>query len=149
MVKLDMPIFLHPTDFVGASYPLLNDYGLKIPLLWPFDTAQAMSRLVFRGVVDKFPKLTIIIHHIGSVITIFIGRLQSDPKYRQTESGSAHQSDTVLHKFKSSTRTPQVNSLGLKLRRPLEFFGANHFVFGSDYPYRYNDGQGLFGTISG
>ena len=55
LVKLDMPIFLHPTDWNWESYGLLNEFRLKNRIGWPFDTAQAMTRIVYGGILDKFP----------------------------------------------------------------------------------------------
>ena len=35
---------------------------------WPYDTSVAMVRMVFNGLLDRYPNLKIITHHLGGMI---------------------------------------------------------------------------------
>src|SRR5262245_25390310 len=66
MAKYDLPIWLHP--YRGPSW---NDYPTESksmyeiwwPFGWPYDTSVAMARLVFEGVIERFPGLKVIAQH--------------------------------------------------------------------------------------
>lgn len=66
MAELDRPLLLHPTlgmdtpDYAGETY---SKYELWWALGWPCETSKAMYRLVFAGVLDRWPELKIITHH--------------------------------------------------------------------------------------
>lgn len=137
--KLGMPIFIHPTDWKWEPYGLLDDYRMRNRLGWPFDTAQAMTRIVFGGVFDKFPNLKIITHHLGSIVPIMMGRLdyfqvplEGRDEYKRSK--------TLVNKFKSFYGDTAVNCWALSLEFGYKFFGAKHMVFGSDYPYGHAKG---------
>src|SRR5262249_32279707 len=42
---------------------------------WPFETGAALARLVFSGIMDRFPNLKVIAHHLGGIIPYFEGRV--------------------------------------------------------------------------
>ena len=63
---MGIPIFIHPNDPVGrtdrsyeAEYDLMHNFG------WPFETALALSRLVFSGIMERYPTLKVVSHHLG------------------------------------------------------------------------------------
>ena len=42
---------------------------------WSYETAAAMARLVFSGIIDKYPNLKIITHHFGGIVPMLEGRI--------------------------------------------------------------------------
>ena len=78
MNKLDKPIWLHPAR--GANFPdYLSEKKSKYEIWWTFgwsyETAAAMARLVFSGLMDKYPNLKIITHHFGGIVPMLEGRI--------------------------------------------------------------------------
>lgn len=65
---LNIPIYLHPTT------PLMQEfgkYGFALggpPLGFQFDAALCLLRMIYAGVFDQFPKLTIILGHMGETL---------------------------------------------------------------------------------
>lgn len=130
ILKYDIPIFLHPTNWEG--YPLISmEDGLVNILGWPFDTTQAVWRLIFRGVLDKFPALKIVTHHLGGMFPYFSRRVT-----------------TYSTRFQEGLKKPlvayfeQVYGDTALNGGPLEsfmcgyaFFGADRMLFGTDYPF--------------
>ena len=73
--KLDVPIFLHPA---APAIPQLRTYGFAMAgaaFGFGFDTALCMTRLVFGGVFDRFPKLKIILGHLGEGLPFLLQRI--------------------------------------------------------------------------
>ncbi|GAW21854.1 hypothetical protein ANO14919_113800 [Xylariales sp. No.14919] len=83
--KLDVPIYIHPTwpsRQVSAAYhsPNLPD-NVSTSILafgfgWHSDVATHILRLYAGGVFDRFPKLKIIIGHMGEMIPYMLQRIQ-------------------------------------------------------------------------
>lgn len=66
MQELDVPMYLHPTDayvmpHVYAGHPEISGAAWG----WGVETASHALRLVFSGVFDRFPRLKIILGHMG------------------------------------------------------------------------------------
>jgi 2,3-dihydroxybenzoate decarboxylase len=66
MQALDVPLYLHPTDAyvkpqVLAGHPELDGAAWG----WGVETASHALRLLFSGVFDRFPRLKIILGHMG------------------------------------------------------------------------------------
>jgi aminocarboxymuconate-semialdehyde decarboxylase len=78
MNTLNKPIWLHPAR--AANFPdYLSETKSKYEIWWTFgwsyETAAAMARLVFSGIMDKYPNLKIITHHFGGIVPMLEGRI--------------------------------------------------------------------------
>src|SRR5262245_19100445 len=62
--ELDVPIFVHPA-LVPIGYELLQDYDLPRVLGREVDLCVATTRLIAGGILDRFPKLKLVIAHFG------------------------------------------------------------------------------------
>jgi aminocarboxymuconate-semialdehyde decarboxylase len=138
VVGYDIPIFLHPTHW--GSYPLVDmDNGWRMMQVfgWPFDTTQAVWRLIFGGVLDRFPKLKIVTHHLGAMFPYFSHRvarnvksfLQDGLERPYSEYWKQIYGDTALD------GTTEAFPLGYS------FFGGDHMLFGTDYPFGPEAGE--------
>ena len=78
MAALGKPVWVHPTrtaktpDYDTEKKSL---YEIWWTLGWSYETAAAMSRLVFSKILDKYPKLKIITHHMGGIVPMLEGRI--------------------------------------------------------------------------
>ncbi len=43
---------------------------------WPYETTVAMTRLVFNGILEKFPQLKIVTHHCGGMVPYYGQRIR-------------------------------------------------------------------------
>jgi len=85
---LDRMVWLHPTrDASRPDYPTeqASDYGLWWSLGWPYETAAALSRLVYSGLMERHPRLRVLAHHGAGLVPHFSGRLGMGPGYRQVK----------------------------------------------------------------
>ena len=82
MEALDRMIWLHPTRDAGRpdyATERESDFGIWWSLGWPYETAAALSRLVYSGQMDRHPRLRVIAHHGGGMVPHFSARLAMGP----------------------------------------------------------------------
>jgi predicted TIM-barrel fold metal-dependent hydrolase len=155
--RLDVPIWLHPAR--AANFPdYLTEKKSKFEIWWtlgwPYETSVAMSRMVFSGFYDKWPKLKIITHHMGGMIPYFEGRVG----YGWDVLGSRTTDEGYEELLKSMKKRP-IDYFRLFLADTalfgaraatvcgLEFFGVDNIVFASDTPFEPSPGLYIRETI--
>jgi predicted TIM-barrel fold metal-dependent hydrolase len=155
--RLDVPIWLHPAR--GANVPdylteKKSKYEIWWTLGWPYETSAAMARMVFSGMLDRYPNLKVITHHMGGMIPYFEGRVG----YGWDVLGSRTTDEGYEELLKSMKKRP-IDYFRLFLAdtalfgaRPatvcgLEFFGVDNIVFASDTPFEPSPGLYIRETI--
>src|SRR4030042_1056462 len=79
MAEYDLPIVIHPMrkvdhpDFLTEKKSKYNMFSL---FGWPYDTTSAMARLVFSGIMEKYPNLKIVTHHMGGMVPFYAERIR-------------------------------------------------------------------------
>jgi uncharacterized protein len=78
MEQVGLPVWLHPLR--GADMPdykteSRSQYEIWWTFGWPYETAAALSRLVFSGIMDRYPGLKVICHHYGGMVPFAEGRV--------------------------------------------------------------------------
>jgi aminocarboxymuconate-semialdehyde decarboxylase len=131
---LDAVLFVHPNQVVGAER--MRDYNLANLIGNPTDTSLAFAKLIFGGVLERFPRLKFLLAHGGGFLPYTWGRL--DRGYRIQDSSSARISKppseyVKLLYFDTITHSP------MALEYLITNFGAEHVLLGSDYPYDMGD----------
>ena len=84
-VELGVPVFLHPTQAVPT--PRTRRFALNTVVQYTFDTTLAVGSLVWSGVLDRFPALTLILAHGGGTFPYLSGRF--DCMHERTDRGAA------------------------------------------------------------
>jgi predicted TIM-barrel fold metal-dependent hydrolase len=127
-------VWLHPMRSAAwADYPSesRSDFGLWWSLGWPYETAAALSRLVYSGHMERHPHQLVIAHHGGGMVPHFSARLAMGPGYRQVK-------DTLplppLDYFRRFYVDTALFGAPHAVRCVLEFFGPQHVLFGTDMP---------------
>ena len=129
--SLNLPILLHPDQAAAAmGANRLQKFYLANILGNPFDTAIAVSNLVFGGVMDRFPRLDIVLPHAGGAMPYISGRLQHGQAVRPELKGAAARPFMeYLRRFHYDTiaHSPQL------LRALVDLVGVDRVMLGSDY----------------
>ena len=136
-----MPIYLHPADPVVPA-PVLDG----LPALrratweWGFETGSHALRLVFGGVFDRFPKLRIVLGHMGETLPYLLWRFDS----RAQLYGVAIDKPPS-HYIKENIL---VTTSGMFSTEPLycaiAALGIERVMFAADYPFERADEAGTF-----
>ena len=60
MAELNLPIWLHPvrsSDIADYRSETHSKYMISHTIGWPYETGAAMTRLVFGGILEKYPEI--------------------------------------------------------------------------------------------
>jgi predicted TIM-barrel fold metal-dependent hydrolase len=143
--ETDTPIWIHPQH--GHSYEWLKRDLLDRLFGWPFETTLAMSRLVFGGVLERYPDLKFVTHHLGGMVPYYASRAdamsQEIARYRDASLTEASEPLTAepSEYFRKFYNDAMVNGSAAAMRCGLEFFGAEQVMYGTDFPMGSNDGE--------
>src|SRR5438034_1050663 len=125
---LNLPVLLHPVTVIGAER--LRSYYLSNLLGNPFDTAVAAASLILGGVLDRYPRLNVVLPHAGGALPYLWGRLQHGQTVREEVKDAAQRAfGQYLRRFHYDTivHSPEL------LRFLVGLVGADRVVLGSDY----------------
>ena len=144
----NVPIWMHPArDARVADYPgeAKSKYEIWQVLGWPYETSVAMARIVFSGMFDRLPEMTIITHHLGAMIPYFEGRVgplwdqlgtrTSDEDYSGILAGMRAKGHRPIDYFRLFYNDTAVGGARSAIRCGLDFFGAGRVLFATDYPF--------------
>lgn len=140
---LAIPIYLHPTTPLSKEF---GKYGFSLagPALgFQFDASLCLMRMIYAGVFDAFPKLTIILGHLGETLPFLIpdridwsysnpnisvlpGFIAQRPKITKTPSEVILENVYVTTSGRFSKTT---------LEFVLKIMGDDHLMLATDYPY--------------
>lgn len=131
---LDTLIFIHPNGFDSAER--FADHYFNNVIGNPLETTIAVHRLIFDGVMERYPKLRVLLAHGGGYLPAYSGRI--DHVWGAREDGRAglpNPPTSYLKKMWLDTVvfTPH------QLKYLIEQYGTDRIVMGTDYPYDMGD----------
>lgn len=140
---LDVPLYLHPAappEPVEKAYFSGLEPGLARILAiagwgWHAEMGLHTLRLIATGVFDRYPKLQIIIGHMGEMIPIFLARI--DAIVTPFTHGLRKSMAAYFHSNVHITTSGFFTAPPLYLA--LEVVGADRIIFSVDYPYSSNE----------
>ncbi len=123
-------LYIHPIHPVGVE--AMTEYWLMPLVGFPFDTTLAAAKLVFSGVVERFPGIRWVLTHLGGAIPYLAERLDRGfEAFEECRRFIDRPPSDYLRAFWYDT----VNFNPAALRLALEFAGPGQIVAGSDYPH--------------
>ncbi|MBV9581166.1 MAG: amidohydrolase [Chloroflexi bacterium] len=128
--RLELPVVLHPLYLYGE--PRLASYDLPNAIGRMNDTAIAVARLLYAGVLTKHTDLRMLVAHGGGGIPYALGRLVRNFEIHRDEVADPRPGFARLY-FDSVVYDPA------PLRYLVDLAGADHVLLGSDYPFPIMD----------
>lgn len=135
---LDVPLYLHPSAPVHGTLSAYRGRSELIGPLWSFtvDIATQALRLIFSGVFDRYPNLTIILGHLGETLPYLLWRLDSRWKFMASERRlerlpSQYMQENLLVTTSGMFYDPALLCVCMAL-------GADRILFAVDYPFEPN-----------
>jgi predicted TIM-barrel fold metal-dependent hydrolase len=154
---LGLYVFVHPSlGAPGAAAPLYQDYDLFRMVGREFDLVLAVIRLISGGVLDAFPRLRVVISHLGGGIAALMGRIHNyqdkkfwgvadDPRHGRTPKHPyAYYLFERLY-FDTGGFFGNLNAINAAL---LEI-PASQLLFGTDYPQEIREGKKIRDFVAG
>jgi aminocarboxymuconate-semialdehyde decarboxylase len=136
--KRGIPIWIHPE---GTLDPWFQSHALWNSLGQSIEEAKVMASLIYDGVMQKYPGLTIIMAHGGGYFPHYMGRMDRNAGNRPDtirNTGGKKPSD-FLRSFYYDTCVYDTDVMKVLLER----VGADRLVLGSDYPVGEKDPVGF------
>jgi aminocarboxymuconate-semialdehyde decarboxylase len=128
-------VFVHPTTR-GFEVPALADYYLWNSVGNPLETTIAAAHMVMAGVLERHPRLRVLLAHGGGALLALRGRLRRAYSFQRQARArlgrSPEESIRRLH-FDTVTHDPDL------LRALIEFAGHERVLLGTDYPFDMGD----------
>lgn len=141
----DMPLYLHPRSPSQAMIGPYENYGLS-GALWGYgaDCSMHLLRMIFGGVFDDFPRLKVVLGHMGEGIPYYFTRV--DNRYRNLMARGGEKlglkplRQLPSEYFKSNVYITTSGTFSHKvLGYCLDILGAERILFAIDYPYERSD----------
>ncbi|HZT52318.1 MAG TPA: amidohydrolase family protein [Stellaceae bacterium] len=128
--ELDILIFMHPSGFTDGQR-LADHYFINV-IGNPLDSTVAVHHLIFGGVLERYPRLKIVVAHGGGYLPAYSGRIDH-----------AHRARTDCRRIIKKRPTTYLGRLYFdtivfthhQLEYLAEVWGSNHLLLGTDYPY--------------
>lgn len=136
--SLAVPIYLHPTPppkaVIEASYggfsPIVSEMLAGPGWGWHIETAIHVIRLILGGVFDQYPKLQVVVGHMGEGLPFMLQRLDVMPQAmtKLNHPISHYLRNNVHYTFSGFNFTPTFLDVLLEV-------GVERIMFSADHPY--------------
>ncbi len=137
--ELEVPIYLHPTT---PKIPEYWTYGVALagpPFGFGAETSLAAMRLVLSGAFDAFPKLRVVLGHLGEGLPFAMQRMDwaFDRPHAQADKGVVVKLDKKPSRYflENFMVTTSGNYLPAAFACTHEALGMDKIMLGTDYPY--------------
>ncbi len=135
--KLGLPFYLHPRDPLPSNARIYDGHPWLLGPTWAFgqETAVHALRLICSGLFDAYPKLEIILGHLGEGIPYSLWRIDNRNSWTKRP-GDYPAKRTIAEYFRENFhlttsgnfRTPTLIDAILEI-------GADRILFAVDYPF--------------
>ncbi len=134
---LDAPLYIHPRNPApGMSQPL-DVFGFKVGWSWAVETATHVVRLIGNGVLDQFPRLRIVIGHMGEGLPFLLDRIDNRYFWEYQMAGVAPKLKRKPSDYLRDNIV--VTTSGMNYAPPLlmtiQMLGIDNVLFAADYPF--------------
>ncbi|MDP6560254.1 MAG: amidohydrolase family protein [Candidatus Binatia bacterium] len=126
---LGIPIFVHPSSEIPLSHPHgMEDFNLTRNLGRAFDNTINITRLMFSGTLDRFPKLRFVFTHLGGAFFALKNRLNPSFWDKRPKGFFDKYQKRIFIDTAPSFWSPE------EIRFAVHMVGEGQVLMGSDYP---------------
>jgi gamma-resorcylate decarboxylase len=130
---LGVPVYLHPRPPLMSQRRAYEGYEVLADSPWGFgdETSLHTLRLILSGLFDRFPRLQIILGHMGEGLPFLLPRVEHRLRHMSEKVRGKQQKPVTSYLRENFYKPPQAIS---GLRRLLEV-GSDRVLYSVDYPY--------------
>lgn len=133
---LDAPLYIHPRSPSDGMAAPFRDYRMD-GSIWGYgmETGTHAVRLMLSGTLDRFPKLRIVLGHMGEALPFWMWRLDymASPGSRAALKNKLKPSEYMLRNFSMTTSGLEDP---LVLRYLIDKMGVERVMWAIDYPFQ-------------
>ncbi|NPT36433.1 amidohydrolase family protein [Paraburkholderia xenovorans] len=140
------PLYLHPNTPPRNMIQPMLERGLDGAIFgFTVETGLHALRLITAGVFDKFPKLQVILGHLGETLIFQADRI--DYMHQATVRSNRYESMKAIDRKPSDYLRNNfvITTSGFAEEKPiryvLDFMGADRVMYAMDYPYQHSNEQ--------
>lgn len=132
---LGVPVYLHPRDPLAGNQGIYEGHPELFGAVWTFtvETSTHALRLMTSGLFDRFPKLTIVLGHLGETLPFNMWRIEHRASYMGDLVKSMKPLRSYLHDNFYVTTSGNFHTQ--TLNATLSEMGVDRVLYSSDYPY--------------
>jgi aminocarboxymuconate-semialdehyde decarboxylase len=133
---LDVPLFVHPPKFTIGNEKM-EMFRLPEMLGRPFDTTLSLTRFIFTGGFERFPKLKMVCAHVGGALPMLPGRYGFGYELRNDMSFGPWEPDVMTRPPATYLKQLYFDTVcyhAPAVQCAIDTIGVEHVVFGSDSP---------------
>ena len=135
-------LYIHPESPVGVE--AMTDYWLMPLVGFLMDTTLAAAKLVFAGVVERYPDIRWVLGHLGGAIPYLAERLDRGYKaFADCRANISRPPSSYLRRFYFDT----VNFDPRNIQLAIDFAGADRILAGSDYPHQIGNIRSMIKAV--
>jgi len=104
---------------------------------WPYETSAAMTRLVFSGILERYPNLKFITHHCGAMVPYLEQRIIGAYDHAEILRGARYKQGLAkppIEYFRMFYYDTAIYGSTPGLMCAYAFCGADHMLFGTNMP---------------
>jgi predicted TIM-barrel fold metal-dependent hydrolase len=143
---LDVPFYLHPRNPLPQDSRIYKDHGWLMGPIWAFghETAVHALRLMGSGLFDKYPKLQIILGHMGEGLPFNIWRVDNANAWIPNRNTYPAKKKIAEYFQANFHITVSGNFCTPSLLNALMVNGADRIMFSTDWPFENIDHAALW-----
>jgi 2,3-dihydroxybenzoate decarboxylase len=136
-VALDVPIYIHPREPSPGMAGPLDMPGYRVAWGYGVETGTHIMRLIAGGVFDAFPRLKIVIGHMGESIPFTLDRIDNRYLWELEIGGFTRTIKQLPSRYFRDNII--VTTSGMNYRLPfmmtVELLGVDNILFAADWPF--------------
>jgi 2,3-dihydroxybenzoate decarboxylase len=139
---LDVPVYLHPQTPPPAMIEPFLESGLDGAIFgFAVETGLHLLRLIVSGLFDSFPKLRVVVGHLGEGLPYWLFRIDFFHRGIVQTGRYANFKPLEMKPSDYMRRNIFVTTSGMAWEPPIMYarsvLGADHVLYAMDYPYQF------------
>jgi aminocarboxymuconate-semialdehyde decarboxylase len=130
VARLGVPVFVHPNYPWAGGYPGLDDFHFQNVLGHPLETTITVERLICAGVLDRYPRLRLVLAHGGGYFPFQAGRL----RHARTVRPELRSAPADPLAYRGQVCVDTITHDAAALRYVIDRMGAENVLLGTDLP---------------
>jgi aminocarboxymuconate-semialdehyde decarboxylase len=136
--SVGVPIFVHPINSIW--HDRITKYRMDISVGFPFETCMALGRIIYGGVLERYPKLKFCFSHLGGAVPFLRERMEAGYKVFPDCSRNIPKPPSEYTKLmyfdtagKSGVTPPSFHKPAFQCA--YEVVGSDRLLLGTDHPF--------------
>jgi gamma-resorcylate decarboxylase len=135
--ELNVPVYLHPRIPLPSQQRIYEGYEGLLGSAWGFgfETSTHALRLILSGLFDRYPRLNVILGHLGEALPFTLPRVEHRLRHQLKRTHGKHDRPPMDYLRENFYLTTSGTFRSQALLNTLLEVGADRVLFSVDYPY--------------